>query len=383
MRRAKGPKGKNVRRDQKELAQARSALYEQFDPVLRNEPELEDEVVAEGAEAEPFHRWMAYLQGYSPALVRRFLRETERGVGPILDPFNGSGTTTTEASRLGVRSVGVEAMASLAYLAQARALRSIAPLTEPEEDTPDAWNRHIQDPATYAALLCAAHEFADGEGRRRGTSLPLRELMARHWSIIQRDLSDPLPVAPGIIHGDARSLPLADESVAGVLTSPPYYSRYDYGRINRIPESLYQRSRDAQRPVTQMRAQHGRARGQKATPTSAAVAEVGRELNLRGLANSEQSLYQYFADLDQVIRELARVCRVNAPVWIVIGGSDAHHVHVPSDWMAAELAERAGFEVVAIRRARRFRSQGRRVGTLEDVVASESILVLRARPFPS
>ena len=34
-----------------------------------------------------------------------------------------------------------------------------------------------------------------------------------------------------MIVGDARALPLADGCVGGVLTSPPYLSRYDYSRI--------------------------------------------------------------------------------------------------------------------------------------------------------
>jgi len=58
----------------------------------------------------PIHRWFKYPAGYSHRLVEAKIRQhgLEQGAW-ILDPFVGSGTTTLEARRHGIHSVGVEA----------------------------------------------------------------------------------------------------------------------------------------------------------------------------------------------------------------------------------------------------------------------------------
>src|SRR4030042_5003595 len=57
----------------------------------------------------PRHRWYYYKEGFSPNLVEKVIEES--GITKnelILDPFNGSGTTTLTASLLGYKSVGIE-----------------------------------------------------------------------------------------------------------------------------------------------------------------------------------------------------------------------------------------------------------------------------------
>jgi DNA modification methylase len=91
-----------------------------------------------------------------------------------------------------------------------------------------------------------------------------------------------------LCHGDARSLPLAEESVQCVVTSPPYWGLRDYGVADQL--------------------------GLEPTP----------EL--------------YVAHMVEVFREVRRVCRADATVWLNLGDSyaasrsyqvtDSKHVNV-------------------------------------------------------
>mgnify|MGYP001770117258 CR=1 FL=1 len=57
----------------------------------------------------PRHRWYYYKEGFSPKLVTEVIDQvgiTNREL--IIDPFNGSGTTTLTASLLGFKSIGIE-----------------------------------------------------------------------------------------------------------------------------------------------------------------------------------------------------------------------------------------------------------------------------------
>ena len=59
----------------------------------------------------PIHRWFRYSAGFSYSLVEESFRKfgiTKDSV--VLDPFVGVGTTCVCAKRLGIQSVGVEAL---------------------------------------------------------------------------------------------------------------------------------------------------------------------------------------------------------------------------------------------------------------------------------
>ena len=103
-------RGGGARSRQRAEAQHRSALELEWEDKLRDDASFAPLVVAKGALSEPFHRWMAYRQGFAPELVRRFLAHGELPDGVILDPFSGSGTVATEAARQGRAALGIDAV---------------------------------------------------------------------------------------------------------------------------------------------------------------------------------------------------------------------------------------------------------------------------------
>lgn len=69
----------------------------------------------------PRHRWYFYKEGFSPQLVENAIELS--GIGKndvIIDPFNGSGTTTLTAALKGFRSVGIEVNPFTSYLSSSK-----------------------------------------------------------------------------------------------------------------------------------------------------------------------------------------------------------------------------------------------------------------------
>lgn len=69
----------------------------------------------------PRHRWYYYKEGFSPNFVKKAIEYsgiTKQDI--IIDPFNGSGTTTLTAALEGYSSIGVEVNPFTSFLAKAK-----------------------------------------------------------------------------------------------------------------------------------------------------------------------------------------------------------------------------------------------------------------------
>ncbi|MEZ4817381.1 MAG: hypothetical protein R2776_05360 [Flavobacteriaceae bacterium] len=73
----------------------------------------------------PRHRWYFYKEGFSPKLVEKAINSSIFSTDSplILDPFNGSGTTTLTASFLGLSSRGIEVNPFTSSLAELKQIR--------------------------------------------------------------------------------------------------------------------------------------------------------------------------------------------------------------------------------------------------------------------
>jgi len=366
-----------VRAHQKAASAERVALEERFFHILEEDSEFVALITAHGARAEPLHRWFRYRQGFAPEFVRRFLAEARLPSGPVLDPFSGSGTVAIECARQGRNAVAVDVISALAFLTQSRMLRDV-PAWEGLDVSRDhaLLMREALHAGHRAAVLCAAARTVDGEGRRHDASAPdVGSLL----NLIREDTAMPLSGRALVLCADARSLPLADDSIAGVLTSPPYLSRYDYTRINERIQRLYADTGKGRQRRSQLRASKHISASAQHGGLHPVVEEISREAFERSGPARARQLSSYFADLGRVMDELARVLKSGAPVWFNIAGTDHQRVYVPSDLVAAALAEERGFKVENIVVARELRDSGRNLGALRGVTPRESVLQLRKR----
>ena len=405
--------------ERSEPTEARERLERRWAERLVEEPRLAVMVTGEAARREPIHRWLSYRQGFSPALVRLFVKENpaiRRGdpSPPVLDPFSGSGTCVVECARQGVHALGVEVLRSLVFLTEAKFEREWPPL--PELTDTSSWERiaeRLERPIHRAALMLAEARRHTAEGKPNRGAKPVAETLADVAVMIGDDLRHPAALLNRAIVGDARRLSgIADESVSAILTSPPYISRYDYARIADPIERVYcfwheeDSAAEAARPnaarlasdtVNRADADHlksqisnkpapeavgSRSRIPKETAAGAeyaaeAVAEAAGALDAIGQAKSARIVRDYFRDMSQVLDECRRVMRPGGPAWFVVGGARLKDVYVPADLILAELADSSGFEVCALRVARDLTASRRKFGRLGHVAPRESVLVMR------
>lgn len=95
---------------QKPRSDERIALFQKFADKLVITPELSRSLVSfQANKSTPFNRWFKYREGFSHELVRHFLDQYSKPLpAKILDPFAGSGTTLTTATKKGWQATGIE-----------------------------------------------------------------------------------------------------------------------------------------------------------------------------------------------------------------------------------------------------------------------------------
>ena len=236
------------------------------------------------------HGFHSYAGRLHPSIARGGVAAFSAPGDTVVDPFCGSGTVLVEAMGMGRRAVGVDASPLGVAIArvrttllgeegrerlvtQAAAIAEEAGVRARKRRRPDvpAWARreitrfhaHVlfellglrelvmatpEDPVGWALRLCLSSLLVkfmkagptaprDGEAKRIARGIPSRMLADRaaelaHGLAALERRTPPGTPAPEVIEGDARSLPLPVESVALVVSSPPYAGTYDYAAIH-------------------------------------------------------------------------------------------------------------------------------------------------------
>ncbi len=338
-------------------------------------------VTAEGAHVEPFHRWLVFKQAYSPALVRLFLdkigSDSVSGA-PLLDPFSGTGTFVTECARRSRRAIGVETLMSTAFVTRQKFSTELPPAPDVSDcETWQAIAERLEAAIHRAALICAVAGQTTARGTINKNAAPIARAMSDALESIRDDLIRPLPIANGVLRGDARTLDcVADESVGGICTSPPYLSRHDYAKLTQPYEEVFafwsKKTAPNQLPASA-----------RANPTSrrktipAAAEEAVRTLHMIGERRLGRVTESYFADMIACLKSFHRVMRPGSKCWIVIGGARIKDVYIPTDTILADVAGELGFVVERVIVARKLVANARKFGRLTNVAPRESILMLR------
>lgn len=192
------------------------------------------------------HWFYPYKGKFHPQMVRGLANIMGLKPGDtLLDPFVGSGTTVVEGALLGLKTIGfdISPLCVLISKVKANAIHHLDKVECKEnafvlrEESPSTWNPQIaevlKDPVLCFELL--ARMIAKSDEARRGRDFSERyfqnkDKMLRSIRLMREGCAEVgiTPVPARVEIADARKLPLADNSVDGVIASPPYSIALNY-----------------------------------------------------------------------------------------------------------------------------------------------------------
>lgn len=159
---------------------------------------------------------------------------------------------------------------------------------------------------------------------------------------------EPLPLEPVLREGNARALPMADESVDLVVTSPPYANNaIDYMRAHKFSLVWFGF------PINQLTLTRKQYIGSEAAmpewltelpPYPQGIVDALTSLN----KSKGRALHRYYAEMQAVIAEIYRVLKSDRGCIIVVATSILNGVDVETHHCLANIGEAIGFEVAGI-----------------------------------
>ncbi len=358
------------------------------------------------------HTIHAFAAKFPPQLPRAFIEQLTRPGDTVLDPMMGSGTTVLEATLLGRRAIGVD-LDPLAVRVSRVKTRGVdqeylrtagdsvvanAPMLLMDKAALETEIKRRFDPATrdfldywftpetqheLLALLLSIEDEPDTEVREvlevvfssiiitksggvslardlahtrphRVASKMVRSAIEQFRIRLRKSLTallalpdDALPVA--LHHADARELPIDDESVDLVITSPPYANAIDYMRAHKFSLVWFGEPISSLSELRSTYIGSENSRGAIADDLPAGAARCVLELAQRDPRRA-RVLQKYLVEMRAALAEIFRVLRAGRAAGIVVGPSTMRGIRVQTQECLAEVSQQLGFDVVGIGR---------------------------------
>ena len=255
---------------------------------------------------------------FTPGLVGLLLDSYGTAGSTVLDPFAGSGTTLAEATRRGLTAIGTEVNPAAAELARIYTLSGCDPAARKQALTEAGQllnNRLLQGEASLfgnvtgdlrdeiaqiyegcpkpetANLIAVTMMLAMGDT----DSLDAGRLHRGFTQVAEVVNGIPAQVTPCSVYAaDARRLPVPDNSVDIIITSPPYINVFNYHQNYR--PAIQRLGWDV---------------------LSAARTEIGA--NRKHRQNRFLTVVQYAMDMMMALQDFRRVSHDGATIIIVVG----------------------------------------------------------------
>ena len=310
--------------------------------------------------------WIYPYRGkYHPQMVRALLNivGAKRGTR-ILDPYVGSGTTALEASLLGIDCIAVDISPLCVLLTQVktRSVEALADIRVRVQTLLDDATLNPHDSsiarddnpvvadfiqiARMTTLSDVARRNRDGRAWLRKNLRAMLESVEAHSRALNA-----FQISPGHVSalcGDARHLrtaEIADATMDGVVTSPPYSIALDY--VKNDDHAL-----------------------EALGVSSAALRDEMTGVRGRG---SKQKLALYNEDMRRMFREVARVLKPGARAAFVIGDATVDRSEYTTTREMSNWAVDAGLDLE--------REIPKIVFGLYNVMLDEKILIFRKPPY--
>ena len=286
--------------------------------------------------------WIYPYKGkFHPQMIRAFLNVIGLEQGDtVLDPFIGSGTTAVEAQLLGINCVGID-ISPLCVLQSKVKTESIDALPQIEEWKEDITKRirpflfNLEGKTLDEVIKSIPEErvsnfykmaklVAISDNARRGREFS--NAFLKNLEVMISSVSDYVEIVKklnlklgkiDIKTGDSRALPLNNETIDGIITSPPYSIALDY--VSNDAHALKELGYD--------------------------LSEIREEfVGVRGKGQTRIDLYN--EDMEKSLEEMFRVLKRQKYAVIVIGNATYMGQEVKTVEFTIDYAEKIGFKLV-------------------------------------
>jgi DNA modification methylase len=286
------------------------------------------------------HGLFPYRGKFHPQLIKGLLNMICIKPGQlVLDPMCGSGTLNIEASIIGIDSIGIEKspfcelMSRVKYEALKIDKQELPSIHSNMQVNYKTLKNNSKLPKNFfyhetikldKAITLLAFLDAMGYARRctKNIDVLFPSVLKRYGGQIDSFIQarDKLDLQIGKARfeiGDARNLPLENNSIDAVITSPPYSFAIDYAENDR-PQLEY---------------------------LGCDISSLKEEMiGLKGKAKKER-LSNYFEDMNKVLSEMSRVLKVGKYAVIIIGSNDIQTGGVRLETKVEEMASVYSFNL--------------------------------------
>jgi len=296
--------------------------------------------------AYAFHNLYPYKGKFYPRIVRTLINAFQlQGDALILDPFNGSGTTTHEASLMGIQSVGIDITPIGTMIATLKNELLFAPVSQLQLTRADlleilhairAGKWEHPNFILHKLMLLLYFDTADAFERTSRYSRKGEEgLFIEKFRYIATCLEKTIEVRERhqlvfkpaqIFQGDALKLDEHSEFAGkfdACITSPPYYFSIDYVGKDRIAYEYL----GIEMPTIE----------------SNYLGMKGDNSGVASMNGLPRKVVMYYEDLRKSIQLIYWALRSGGKLAIIVGDSTVNGKKIPTTLKTKEFCEEAGF----------------------------------------
>ena len=350
------------------------------------------------------HGYHRYPAKFLPDVVRKIIEEYAKGSNLIADLFAGCGTTLVEAKIHGISSVGVDInpvaqlitkvkTTPLAPDALQQAYTALVNLFDKYNESDfedikkheriDYWftpsqkakiaflydtvfHLEVDDDTKDFFYVCISHILKNCSWWLQSGTKPQRDMekepedpfneFKRHcnkmigWNEkFYNELSKKGHLGiPCEIHlGDARHTNITSESIDAIITSPPYVTSYEYADIHQLTAYWMEYISDIHEFRKKFIGSSYSGNDSLIVPNSKQAQKIVNDLS-ENSKHIARDVAQYFNDMQEVAKEMARVLAPNGHACIVIGNTKIKEVQIKSAEVFYEFLRNAGLRKVTV-----------------------------------
>lgn len=169
---------------------------------------------------------------------------------------------------------------------------------------------------------------------------------AEFWDILQKN--DTVNVSAKPVCADAREIPVDDNSVSLVVTSPPYVTSYEYADLHQLSALWFNFTDNL--PAFRQRFIGSSANGMIES-TSQIDSKIGEEIveNLRNKKTGKaDEVTKYYSEMRESFLEMRRYLKKGGRACIVIGNTSFKGVSVTNAEVFVEQMQNIGFKIYRV-----------------------------------